>query len=185
MSRAPRQQRSDQSSIRIETHHSKATGTIASASTARLCSCSAFIGPTLSGQRAGPPNATEGVDERGGVKGCVAPPRQDSVELIRFPSALSQKLRKRSRKDAVEPGDGDRTLPIPGTWPGALYSEEKPAAAGEVRGASCGVAVSPLPPISQTRCLACRRSRRGCGTSDRHPPRSSRCRWPRPRGLWA
>jgi hypothetical protein len=36
LSRALRQQGSNQSSIRIQTHHSRATGTIASASTARL-----------------------------------------------------------------------------------------------------------------------------------------------------
>ena len=35
---------STQSSIRIQTHHSTATGTIAKASTARLWSCSGFIG---------------------------------------------------------------------------------------------------------------------------------------------
>ncbi|MEY3757255.1 MAG: hypothetical protein RLZZ263_409 [Cyanobacteriota bacterium] len=40
-----------QSSIRTHTHHSTATGTIARASTARLCSCSGFIAVTLSATR--------------------------------------------------------------------------------------------------------------------------------------
>ena len=50
------------------------------------------------------------------------------------------------------------------------------AADGGVMGASGGVAGYPLAPVSQTRCQACRRNHRGCGTSIRPLPQSSRCR---------
>ena len=55
--------------------------------------------------------ADGGVAQGRGVKGRVAPTRQDTVELIRFPYALSQELRETSSNDALEPGDGVRPLP--------------------------------------------------------------------------
>ena len=51
------------------------------------------------------------------MKGCVAPPRKDTVDLIRFPCALSHELRETSSKEAFEPGDGDRALPTLRTSP--------------------------------------------------------------------
>jgi hypothetical protein len=64
-----------------------------------------------------PPQAAGGVAEGGGVKGCVAPHRQESVELIRFPFALLQEFRETSNQDALEPEDGDWALPTPRTSP--------------------------------------------------------------------
>lgn len=108
-----------------------------------------------SARRSRPPQAAARVAQRGGVKGCVTPPRQDSVELIRFPCAFSQQLRETSSQDAFEPGDGDRARMALGST------------------------------ISPPRYQACRHSHRGCGTSSPHPPRSSRCRWQVPREWWA
>jgi hypothetical protein len=84
--------------------------------------------PGRANQRPGPPQASKSVDQRGGGKGCMAPPRQDSVELIRFPCAFSQQLRGTSSRSGIRVGKWQRSrahvLTIPGTSPGRAISGE-------------------------------------------------------------